>query len=81
MPERSRDRLGRLALLTPSCGGHAPTAKRSECLTGMAKGERNSLTPTTPIREDTQTARGSIASESLACLDFLTFRPSQKSGR
>ena len=27
---RSRDRLRRLALLTPSCGGHAPTAKRSE---------------------------------------------------
>src|ERR1700733_9616524 len=33
---RSRDRLRRLALLTPSCGGHAPTAKRSEWPTGMA---------------------------------------------
>ena len=27
---RSRDRLRHLVLLTPSCGGHAPTAKRSE---------------------------------------------------
>jgi hypothetical protein len=26
---RSRDRLGRLVLLTPSCGGPTPTAKRS----------------------------------------------------
>ena len=30
MPKRSRDRLRRLALMTPSCGGHAPTANRSE---------------------------------------------------
>jgi transposase len=30
MPRRSRDRLRRLALLTASCGGHAPTAKRSK---------------------------------------------------
>src|SRR4051812_14364208 len=29
MPRRSRDRLRRLALLTPSWGGHAPTAKRA----------------------------------------------------
>ena len=30
MPRRSRDRLRRLALLTPSCGGHAPRADREE---------------------------------------------------
>ncbi|MDR3537885.1 MAG: hypothetical protein P4L71_15425 [Acetobacteraceae bacterium] len=30
MPRRSRGRLRRIALLTPLCGGHAPTAKRSE---------------------------------------------------
>ena len=54
MPRRSRDRLRHLALLTPSCGGRGADREEKRVIHGddnQAKKQRNSLTPTTPIRE------------------------------
>ena len=47
---RSWSRLRHLAFLTPSCGGPAPTAKRSEDPLGrdIRTGSRSSLTSTAP---------------------------------
>ena len=55
-PTRSFNRLRRLALLTPSCGGLAPAAKRSAYprerdVRQSGRPNRNSLTSPNPIRE------------------------------
>ena len=59
MPRRSRDRLRRLAFLTPSCGGREE--KRVTRGNGLRREKQLDLD--NPIREDSQGVHGGIESE------------------
>jgi hypothetical protein len=52
---KSRDRLRRLALLIPSCGGHRANRGEKRVIYGNGLQREKQLDPNNPIREDSQT--------------------------